>query len=260
MIQIPVWLGRIIKQNWLSFISVVFLVSLWEAAVDLDWVHTVFLVSPSTIVKSTMDLLINGDLPGHLAITLFRMFAGFFIGTALGLVIGLAMGWSKAIRAILDPIVSVIYPLPKIALLPLIMLLIGIGEKPMIMVIAFAAFFPVLVNSIAGVLSIDPIYFDAARNYGASRFKVLTKVIVPGSLPMVLVGIRLALGMSLLMAVVTELLIATKGLGAMLWLAWATLRIERIYVAIFIIALLGLIMHPLLNLIGRRLVPWREER
>lgn len=253
-------LKRVRREAWISVFSVVFLISLWEAAVDLRWVHSPFFPSPSTIVRLTLDLTSSGELTEHLSITLARMFAGLFAGSIAGLIIGLAMGWSKTIRALLDPVVSVIYPLPKIALLPLIMLIVGIGEGPIILIIALGAFFPVLVNCVAGVANIDPIYFDVAQNYGASKFKTFIKVVLPGSLPVALAGLRLALGMSLLLAVVVELSIGTKGLGAMLWLSWQTFRIERIYVAILVIAILGLLLNWLLGIASRRLVPWQEAR
>ena len=186
------------------------------------------------------------------------MFAGFAAGSIAGLLLGLVMGWSRTVRAVFNPVVSVVYPLPKIALLPLIMLLIGIGEAPIILVITLGAFFPVLVNTITGVATIDPIFFDAARNYRAGRFTTFTRVLLPGSLPMVFAGLRLALGIALLLAVVVELSIATRGLGAMLWLSWETLRIERIYVAIAVIAALALVFNPILELLRRRLIPWQQ--
>ena len=252
-------LKHIQRDTLLSAASIIFTIALWEICVDLKWVNSAFFIAPSTILAATIDLILNGELLNHIAITLARMLTGFFIGTILGLAIGMVMGWSKHFKALLEPFVSIIYPLPKIALLPLLILLIGVGEKPIILVIAMGAFFPVLVNCIAGVVTIDRIYFDVAKNYGASQFKIFIKIILPGILPLVLAGIRLALGMSLLLAVVLELSIATKGIGAMLWLSWETLRIERIYVAIFVIAVIGLLLNPLLQSIGRRLAPWREE-
>jgi NitT/TauT family transport system permease protein len=252
-------LWRPSREVWISILSVVVVLALWEAAVDFNWLDSAFLVAPSAIVRATVELAVDGELFGHIRATLARMSVGFIVGSFLGLVVGLAMGWSKEIRAAVDPFVSVIYPLPKIALLPLIMLLVGIGEGPIVLVIALGAFFPVLVNSIAGVMSIDPIYFDVARNCGASRYKTFARVMLPGSLPMVLAGLRLALGLSLLLAVVVELSIATTGLGAMLWLSWETLRVERIYVAIAVIAALALLLNPLLSFVGRRLTPWLQE-
>lgn len=115
-----------------------------------------------------------------------------------------------------------------------------------------------LANCVAGVVNIDQIYFDVAKNFGASRLKTFTRIVLQGSLPVSRAGIRLALGMSLLLTVVVEMSIATTGLGAMLWLSWQTLRIERIYVAIAVIAVLGLLLNPILNLVGRYLIPWKE--
>lgn len=254
------FMKKVSREALISFFSMALLIGLWEAAVDFRWVTSAFLPSPSTIASLTIDLTASGELLGHLSITLARMSAGLFAGSIAGLVIGLAMGWSKTIRALFEPMVSVIYPLPKIALLPLIMLLVGIGEGPIVLIIALGAFFPVLVNCVAGVANIDQIYFDVAHNYGASKFKTFTKVVLPGSLPVALAGFRLALGMSLLMTVVVELSIATKGLGGMLWLSWQTFRIGRIYVAIVVIAIVGLLLNWLLGLVSKLLVPWREAR
>ncbi|OGN93282.1 MAG: hypothetical protein A2Z75_00285 [Chloroflexi bacterium RBG_13_50_10] len=259
MTKILTVLKRFNRGALLSLISILLFIGLWEAAVDLRWINSAFILAPSTIAIATIDLIRSGKLLPNISITLARMFMGFFAGTILGLIIGLLMGWSRDLRAFLDPVVSVIYPLPKIALLPLVILLIGIGEPPIILVVALGAFFPVLVNSMAGVVNIDQIYFDAAKSYGASGFRMFTKVMLPGSLPTAFAGIRLALGMSLLMTIVMELAIATNGLGAMLWLSWQTLNIENVYVAIAAIAVLGLLLNPLLNLGGRYLSLWKEK-
>jgi ABC-type nitrate/sulfonate/bicarbonate transport system permease component len=251
-------LKKVHRETWISIFAAFFLLGMWEAAVDLDWVNSVFIVSPSTIVTAGVRLARSGDLGEDVSITLIRMIVGFLIGTILGMIVGLAMGWSKTLRAILNPVVSVVYPLPKIALLPLIMLIVGIGESPIILIIALGAFFPVLINCIAGVNNIAPVYFDVAQNYGASKFKVFTKVILPGSLPVALAGFRLSLGMSILLAVVAELAIATKGIGAMLWLSWQTLRVDRVYVDIAVIAALSLLLYWFLGIASRRLIPWQE--
>jgi NitT/TauT family transport system permease protein len=253
-------LKKVKSKTWISVGSVLFLLALWEAVIALGWINSAFLIAPSRIVVTAVALIESGELTGDIVITLARMFLGFFIGSVLGLLIGLIMGWSKILRAILDPVMAVIYPIPKIALLPLIMLWIGIGEPPIILVIVLGALFPVLINCIAGVMSTDQIYFDAAKNYGASTLKTFTKVVLPSSLPMTFAGFRLALGMSLLMAVTAELAIATNGLGAMVWLSWQTLRVERIYVGLATIAVLGLLLDPLLQLVERWSIPWKENR
>ena len=252
--------GGIRREFWISLFAVAVVIALWEMAIRLDWVSSPFVVPPSTIVRSTIDLLSDGDLLHDIGVTLRRMTIGFLAGSSLGLIVGLFMGWSRTIKALVNPIIWIIYPLPKIALLPLIMLLVGLGEPPIILIIALGAFFPVVVNTASGVASIEPIYLDVAKNYGAGRFRTFSRVLVPGSLPMVFAGLRLALGISLLLAVVAELAIATEGIGAMLWISWETLRIERIYVAIAVIAILGLLLNLLIGLANSRLVHWKEER
>jgi len=248
------------REFWISLSAVVAVLAFWEMAIRLHWVTSPFVVSPSTIVRATIDSFSGGDLLRDVGVTLRRMLIGFLAGSSLGLVVGLFMGWSRTIKALVNPVIWVIYPLPKIALLPLIMLLVGLGEPPIILIIALGAFFPVVVNTTSGVASIEPIYLDVAKNYGASRLQTFTRVLVPGSLPMVFAGLRLALGISLLLAVVAELAIATDGIGAMLWISWETLRVERIYVAIAVIAVLGLALSGLLGLASSRIVHWKEER
>jgi NitT/TauT family transport system permease protein len=170
------------------------------------------------------------------------------------------MGWSRSLRAALDPLVAAVHPLPKIAVLPLIMIIFGIGESSKIVVIAVGTFFPMLINSMAGVRQISPIHFEVAENYGASPFKVLTRVIIPGSLPLVLAGARLALNIALLLTIAVELVSAREGLGEMIWFAWQTLRTEELYASLVVIGALGVTFNLLLQALSQRLVPWHLER
>jgi NitT/TauT family transport system permease protein len=126
--------------------------------------------------------------------------------------------------------------------------------------IAVGTFFPMLINSMAGVRQISPIHFEVAANYGASPFKVLTRVVIPGSLPLVLVGARLALNIALLFTIAVELVSAREGLGEMIWLAWQTLPTEELYASLAVIGALGVGFNLLLQLSARHLVPWRVER
>jgi ABC-type nitrate/sulfonate/bicarbonate transport system permease component len=252
-------MGKVNWETWVALCSAVLLVAIWQVSINLGWLHSVFFPAPSAILRSAVDMLRKGELQSDVTFTLVRMLAGFSIGTIAGMLVGLAMGWSKTLRLLLDPLVTVVYPIPKIAILPLIMLIIGIGEQTTILVIALSAFFPVLINCVAGVVNISPTYFDVAKNYGANRFQIFTKVILPGSLPLTFAGIRTAFGMALTMVVVIEMTMASKGLGAMLWLAWITLRVDRIYVAIILIAIISLLINPLINIVAALLAPWKPE-
>ena len=232
----------------------------WEFLVHTGGLSPLFFPAPSTIARTLFRLLVNGPLGANVGVTLSRVFLGIVLGGIPGLFLGLAMGWSVRLRAVLDPIVAAAHPVPKIAILPLIMIVFGIGESSKIVVVAVAAFFPTLINAMAGVRQISPTHFDVAKNYGASRRKVFTHVILPGSMPLVLTGVRLALNVALLLTIAVELVAAQEGLGAMIWFAWQTLRTEELFASLTVIAVLGIGFNLLLGQLTARLVPWHVER
>ena len=186
--------------------------------------------------------------------------SGALIGGAAGLSLGLLMGWSPRVRAIADPFVAAAHPIPKIAVLPLVLIIFGIGETSKIALIAVAAFFPMLINTMAGVRQIHPLHFEVAKNYGAGPWLVFRRVLWPGSLPLALAGARLALNTALVITVAVELLTARQGLGATIWLAWETMRTERLYVALLATAILGISFNLLLQFVAGRLAPWQIEQ
>jgi NitT/TauT family transport system permease protein len=175
------------------------------------------------------------------------------------LLLGFAMGASAKVRAVIEPFVAAVHPIPKIALLPLFMVVAGVGETSRLLAVAAAAFFPLLVNTVAGVRQIPAIHFDVARNYGASPAKVLVRLVVPGSLPTVMTGLRLAANMALLTTIGVEMISANTGLGARVWLSWQVLRTEQLYATLAVISLLGLAIGAGLHWIERRAMPWRDD-
>jgi NitT/TauT family transport system permease protein len=242
----------------LPIISPVIILALWEIAVRAGYLKPLFFPPPSLIFQTFLKLVNSGELQQNLYPSLVRIFWGFALGTVPGLIIGLSMGWSTRFRLFLDPIIAALYPVPKIAILPLIMLLLGIGELSKITVVGIGSFFLVTINAMTGVRNINRIYFEVAKNYGARRIKIFTKVVLPGSLPMIFAGMRLSLGMSLLLVVAVEFTTANFGLGAMIWLAWETLRTENLYVGVIICAILGIVFTSVLKRIERHFMPWEE--
>lgn len=243
----------------LSVVSPFVLILLWEGLVRLGYLEALFFPPPSRIIQSLIELTQSGELVVNVLITMRRVLLGFFLGAVPGIILGLIMGSSKKIRAAVDPIIAATYPMPKIALLPLIMLIFGIGDPSKVVTIGSGVFYLLVVNCMTGVCNIEPIYFEAARNYGADRLRVLTKVLLPGSLPLIFAGIRLGLGVALLIAIAIELVSARQGLGAMIWLAWQTLRTEVLYVGILTCAVLGLLSTAVVELTRRKLIPWEQE-
>jgi ABC-type nitrate/sulfonate/bicarbonate transport system permease component len=246
-------------ERWLSAAFVVVALTVWEWQVRTGGLSALFFPAPSAIARTLVRLLINGELAVNVGATLSRLFLGFALGSLRGLILGLAMGWSRRLRVVVDPFIAAAHPVPKIAVLPLIMIIFGIGESSKVVVVAVAVFFPMLINTMAGVRQISPIHFEVAENYGASLLKVFTRVIAPGSLPLVLTGARLALNVGLLVTIAVELVAAQEGLGEMIWFAWETLRTEELYASLIVIAALGIGLNFLLQRLTARLVPWQEE-
>jgi NitT/TauT family transport system permease protein len=246
-------------ERWLSAAIAAGILLIWEIASRTGIADATFLPAPTTIVRTLVREMAGGVLLQHLGATLLRVFPGLILGAVPGLLLGLAMGWSRKLRVIVDPFIAAIHPVPKLALLPLLMVLLGLGELPRITIVAIAAFFPVLLSAIAGVRQISPVYFEVAENYGASRVKIMTRVLIPGSLPMVLTGLRLAVNAALVLAIAVEIASATTGLGALVWLSWQVLRIELLYATVVITALLGITLNACLQWLSRRLVPWLPE-
>lgn len=234
------------------------ILAVWESASRLGWLPRLVLPAPSLIAAEMWVQVATGELPRHTAATLWRVFLGLVLGGGIGAFVGLAMGWSRRARAFGDPLVAATYPIPKIAILPLIMIFLGIGEASKIAVIAVSAFFPMLVSTMAGVAQISPIHFEVARNCGASPARILTRVVLPGSLPLLMTGVRLALNTALLLAIAVELVLTRNGLGSMIWLAWQTLRIEQLYASLVVISILGVLSNGLLQLLSAWLVPWQQ--
>jgi ABC-type nitrate/sulfonate/bicarbonate transport system permease component len=252
-----VWLRL---EHWAPVVLVGAVLAIWELAVRTGRLSALFFPAPSVIVRTLYRLLIDGRLIVNAGATLSRVLVGFALGGMTGMVIGLLMGWSRRLRAIVDPLIAAAHPVPKIAILPLIMIIFGIGESSKMIVVAVAAFFPMLINTMAGVRQIHPIHFEVAKNYGASMIKVFTRVVIPGSLPLMLTGMRLALNIALLLTIAVELVAAQKGLGAMVWLAWETLRTEELYASIVVTAGFGISFNLILQRLTQYLVPWKVER
>jgi NitT/TauT family transport system permease protein len=232
----------------------------WEAMARAGRLSPLFFPAPSLIALKIAQLAGSGELAAQAGATLARVFTGLVLGGVSGGLTGLAMGWSRRFRVFADPFVAALHPIPKIAVLPLIMIVLGIGESSKFTVIAVSAFFPMLINAMAGVRHISPINFEVARNYGASWIKVLTRVVLPGSLPMLFAGARLALNTALLLTIAVEMVLTQNGLGSMIWMAWQTLRIEQLYASLIVISTLGVLLNGLLQCVSVRLAPWQVER
>lgn len=232
---------------------------LWESSAQLGLISGVLAPPPSAIARELFAMTTDGMLGRHLGATLSRLGVGFILGATVGIGLGLAMGWSSRLRHAFDPIVAAIHPIPKIALFPLLIALLGIGEASKVSAIGIGAFFPALLNTVAGVRSINPIQIDLARNYGASSVRMFRRILLPGSLPMVMTGLRLSANVAFLSTIGIEMVAADTGLGAILWLSWQVYRIERLYATLIVISLMGVLLALVIRRASLRVVPWMPD-
>lgn len=241
----------------LSLTSPALLLIVWEAAARLQLIDTRFFPPPTAISVALAELAANGELAGHVVASASRVVVGFVIGAVPAVALGLVMGVSPLARASVQPIVAATFPIPKIAILPLVILVFGLGEASKWAIIAIGVFFLVLINTLAGVLSIPRIYFDVGRTVGASRLQQYLTIALPGALPSILTGIQLGLGIGLVVLVAAEFVGAKSGIGYLIWSSWQTFLIDRMYAGLVVIAILGFIVQVFLDWITVRLVPWR---
>ena len=236
-------------EAWLPAIIIGLGLALWELLSRTGRLSALFFPAPSTIVASLIQMILNGKMAIHLRATVERLVIGFAIG-GTGRACCLDWQWDgrRACARSSTRSIAAIHPIPKIAIFPLIMIIFGIGEASKIVAISIAAFFPMLINCMSGVRQLNPVYFEVTQNYRASPWKTFSRVIVPGSLPLILTGTRLAINMAMVIAIAVELLAAKEGLGVIIWFSWQTLRIEELYASLVVIALLGISINLILTI------------
>ena len=240
--------------SWFGFIAIL---GLWQAAVSLHWIDPVFLPSPSSIGQALWRLTASGDLWRNLSISLMRIGSGWIIGTVLGLIVGIGMGLSSVTRAVGMPMVSAIYPIPKIALLPLLILWLGIGEAPKVVTIASGVFFPTVIATFSGVDSVPRNLIRMGQSFNMPMSGIIWKIVLPSALPGILAGFRISLATALLLVVAAEMIGAQYGIGAFLLTAGNLMQTDDLLAGVVILSVLGLGLGAVLTMIEKAFLNWR---
>lgn len=235
------------------------LIALWETVVRAGILDARFFPPPSLVLAALWRLVADGSMAQHTGASVVRVLAGFAIGGAAGLAAGLLLGTVRPLRVALEPTISALYVIPKVAILPLVMLIFGLGEASKIAIVAIATFFIVVINTTAAVIGVEPIYLEAGRAFGARRLTMFAHVILPGALPAIFTGLRLALGTALIVIIAAEFVAAREGIGYFVWFAWNTLRPEEMFAGFIVIGILGTLSYAAVRWAGHRLMPWLEE-
>lgn len=235
------------------------LVVFWELITRTGLVSSLFLPSPIGVLAEGWDMAVSGQLHVHLLTSLERLAWGFAIGALAGISVGVAVGFFSLADAVVQPIIAATFPIPKIALLPLLILWLGIGEASKVAVITLGVFFPMAINTYTGVRHADPLLIRAAVSFGAGRWSLIRKVMLPSALPMVFAGLKLGAGTSLLLLVAAEMIAASSGIGFLVLNAQNLMETTKLMVGIVLLSLLGLASHWLLTRLERVAIPWRAD-
>ncbi|TRY18220.1 ABC transporter permease [Tessaracoccus rhinocerotis] len=218
------------------------------------------LPGPVDVAARAGELFLDGTLQEHLLASLQRVLLGFVIGSGLAIPLGFLMGWYKPFRAILEPWTQFFRTIPPLALIPLMIVLLGIGEVPKVAVISLAAFLVSIVATFQGVLNVDKTLINAGRVLGASDLVIFRSIVIPASTPFIMVGLRQGLGSAWATVVAAELIAAQLGLGFMMQRAQIYYDLPTIFVGVVIIGLLGLVMDRVLLWADSVLTSWQERR
>lgn len=242
-----------------NILPIVVFVGLWEIITRLKNIGGHSFFPPfSTVVQEFYHLITNGILVKNLLRSLIRVLIGFSAGSFAGLIIGIVMGWKETVNKALHPIFSLLYPIPALGWLPILLLWFGIGEILPITIIFICSFFPVLYNTITGIKTVNRDFITVAETLGASKFKILTTVILPLALPNIFTGLRLEAGMAWRVIIAAEMIAIPTGIGALLMKAESLLRIDIIIVCLMVLSVMCFSFERLFLFMERRLTcKWR---
>jgi len=229
----------------------------WEAASRLALLSPRYFPPPTLVLATLARLLGGGEFWSDALVTLARLGAAFVLAAAVGVPLGLAMGLWRPLRRLVEPPVALLYPVPKIALLPLILL--GVGEGAFVLTGAITAVFQIVISTAAGAAGIEPRLIEVGRNYGAAGLRLFRAVLLPAALPAVLTGLRLGLGLALITLIAVEFVTARSGLGHLVFRYWQMLLTAEMFAAFALIGLLGLGATRGLRALQRRALAWQEE-
>jgi len=242
----------------LAVLTPILLLAAWEGAARTGVLDARLFTPPTAIVGKAWEMVQDGTLWQHSIATIGRLVAGLVAGSFFGVVFGLLMGVWRPLRAALGPTFTALYALPKIAILPLLLLIFGLTETPKVLSVAISVFFVVQINTLAGIVSIDARILEAARAYRATGWKLFRYVLLPGALPNIMTGLRVSAGMAVIVITAVEFVASNDGLGYLIWNSWQLFQPEKMFVGLIVVSLIGALVTGLVILLERALLPWKR--
>jgi sulfonate transport system permease protein len=249
-------LHALLPKNGAGWILPLALVVVWEAASRLGGLPVTILPAPSDVLAAAWRLLRSGELPANIGVSGLRALTGFVVGGGIGLALGMANGLSSLSEKLTDTTLQMVRNVPHLALIPLVILWFGIEEQAKLFLVALGVFFPIYINTLLGIRSVDPQLVEMGRAYGMGRWTLFRRVILPAALPSLFVGLRYGLGIMWLTLIVAETISASSGIGYMAMQAREFLQVDVVVLSIVIYALLGKLADSLARLLERLSLQW----
>lgn len=247
-----------IWQLVLPALTIVAVVVAWEALVRLRGIAPIYLPAPSSVFVYLSRMIADGSMPYHLGITLLRIFVGFALAAVCGIVLGVLMGMSRTVARVADVWIAALYPLPKISLIPLLIIWVGTGEAYKIVISAISAFFPIVISTYAGIRQTDRGLIKAAKDLGANARQIQLKVVIPGAIPSIFAGLHLGMGIAIILVVAAEMIGGSSqgGMGWLLISSGQVMETEKVFASLIVLAVVGAVVIKLQQWIDRRVAPW----
>ena len=240
----------------LAVATPVVLLALWQLAADANWIDPAIFTPPSGIATAAGTLASSGVLFADLGDTVARLLAGYVIGAASGTVVGLLLGLTRPLRAALGPLFTALYAVPQIALLPLLLVIFGVGETAKVLTVVAVTFFVLQINASSAVRALDPRLLEAGVAYQATGLKLIRHVVLPACMPAIFTGLRVSIALGLVVITATEFVASNSGLGFLVWNSWQLFEPAQMYVGLITIALVGVALTALISLLQYAALPW----
>jgi ABC-type nitrate/sulfonate/bicarbonate transport system permease component len=251
---------RALAERLLGVTVIMLPLAIIEAAARLGYVNAALVPPPTMVVHRIVGIIATGAFLAPLGSTLYLLFSAYFAASALAILVGLLMGRFSVVHHLFEPLIELLRPLPKPALLPPLILFLGLGDPMKLAVVGLGVFFPVLINTVQGVRGVDRVLINTARTFGYGRYAILRKVVLPASLPLILAGMRVSLALGLILVVIAEMLAGTGGLGFLILDMQRTFRVQQMYAWLVILAVLGYALNSIFLRLEHRIIHWAVAR
>ncbi len=248
--------GRLV----LGSLGVASLLIAWELVGLFELIPVAFVARPTLVLEAGYSLTASGELMANAAVSFQEFIYGLFPALAVGVGLGIVMGRYRRVGSLLDPLMMAAYTTPRIALLPLLIIWFGVGMGSKVAIVFLGAVFPVIVNTVAGIRQIEPVWIKAARSFGCREFAILRQVILPGALPAIMTGVRLGVGRGIISVIVGEMYVSMAGLGRIMMDYSAGTRTAQTIALVTVVAGFGFLLVRAVYQLERRLSPWRQEQ